>query len=249
MDLDLRGKRALVTGGTRGIGNRIVRTLAAHGVDVVTCSRSDSPESRELATDLRSTGGNHHVVTADVADAEQLNNVFDLVSSEFGGLDIVVANAGVLNHVPYQELSPDEWQRMLATNLTGPHLTIQGALPYLQHGGSVVTIGSETSKRGVPQRAHYDASKTALIGLNNSLAREFGTSNIRFNVLSLGGIITEEMDAMSTEQRDARHAQYAQRASLGRLGNTDEVAAAVLWLASDHSSYVTGSEIRVDGGM
>lgn len=249
MDLELRGKRALVTGGARGIGNRIVRALAQQGVDVVCCSRSRSAASEQLSRDLAALGGRHHVTTADVSDPQQLAGVFDLVDREFGGLDIVVANAAILEHKPYAELSLADWQRMIDTNLTGTHLTIQGALPYLGDGSSVISIGSQASNNGVAQRAHYDAGKTALLGLNRSLAREYGDSGIRFNVLALGGIVTEEMDAMTDEQRQQREEQYSRQAALGRLGGADEVAGAVLWLSSDLASYVTGSEIRVDGGM
>lgn len=249
MDLELRGKRALVTGGTRGIGSRIVRALAHHGVDVVTCCRTESQASEQLSHDLAELDGQHHLAVADVSDPEQLAGVFELVDREFGELDIVVANAAILSHTPYAELSLAEWQRMINTNLTGTHLTIQGALPYLGHGGSVISIGSQASNNGVAQRVHYDASKTALLGLTSSLAREYGGSGIRFNVLSLGGIITEEMDTMTDEQRQQREERYSRQTALGRLGETDEVADAVLWLSSELSSYVTGSEIRVDGGM
>lgn len=113
----------------------------------------------------------------------------------------------------------------------------------------MISIGSQTAEDGVPQRAHYDASKTALLGWNRSLAKEFGSRGIRFNVLSLGGIRTEEMDTMTAEERDQRDTMYAQKTALGRLGTADEVADALLWLASDHASYVTGSVISVDGGL
>lgn len=249
MDLELRGKRALVTGGTRGIGNTIVSALAQHGVRVITSCRTSSPASERLTRELRETGGDHHVVTADVSAPEQMNEMFALVEREFGGLDIVVANAAVLSHVPYAELTLQEWQRMLDINLTGVHLTIQGALPYLARGGSVVSIGSAATRDGVAQRAHYDASKAALLGLNRALAREYGEQGIRFNVLAPGGIVTEEMDTLPAEQRERREAMYAQQTALGRLGGSDEVTNAVLWLASGLSSYVTGSEISVDGGM
>lgn len=249
MDLELRGKRAVVTGGTRGIGYRIVHALAEHGVEVIACCRTSSPASERLDQELRQLGGGHQVVVADVTDPDQVHAMFERGNSTTEGLDILVNNAGVISFTPYEQLTLDDWTRMLQTNLSGVHLVTQAALPHLRGGGSVISIGSQTAEDGVPQRAHYDASKTALLGWNRSLAKEFGNRGIRFNVLSLGGILTEEMDTMTAEERNQRDTGYARKTALGRQGTTDEVADALLWLASDHASYVTGSVISVDGGL
>ena len=249
MDLGLVGKQALVTGGTRGIGRGVVLALARGGVDVVTCCRQDSEAAVSLERELKEIGGRHEVVRADIADPAHVEGLLSVCRARFGRLDLVVNNAAVISHVPYAELEPAEWARVLATNVTGTHLVIQGALPLLGEGSSVVNISSKSIEVGIPLRAHYTTTKAALHGLTRSLAREFGDRGIRFNVLSLGVIRTEALEAMPEQQRAAMVERYSGKTSLGRLGTPDDVAGAVLWLASDLARYVTGGVIPVDGGI
>lgn len=249
MDLGLRGKKALVTGGTRGIGRGIVLELARHGVDVLTCYRQGGEAADSLERELKEIGGQHHVARADLADPAQVATLLDECRTRFGRLDLVVNNAGAISHVPYTELSLEEWQRVLMTNLTAVHLVTQHAIPLLGPGGSVVSIGSKSVEAGVPLRSHYTATKAALVGLNRSLAKEFGGQGIRFNVLALGVMFTEAMAALPDERREPLVARYCAKTALGRLGTPAEVAGAVLWLASDLASYVTGATIAVDGGI
>jgi 3-oxoacyl-[acyl-carrier protein] reductase len=249
MDLGLKDKRALVTGGTKGVGRGVVLALARSGVDVVTCYHSDGEAAAALERELKEIGGDHHVMRADLADPDQIAALLAECESRFGRLDVVVNNAAVISHVPYDELSQDEWRRVVDTNLTGAHLVIQNALPLLGAGGSVVSISSKSIEVGIPRRAHYTATKAALHGLNRTLAKEYGGRGIRFNVLSLGMIHTEAVDALPPEQRDQMLRRYGDLTALGRLGEPDEVGGAVLWLASDLSRYVTGAVIAVDGGI
>ncbi|MEV6599724.1 SDR family NAD(P)-dependent oxidoreductase [Actinoplanes sp. NPDC051346] len=249
MNLGLNGKKALVTGGVRGVGRGIVLALARAGVDVVTCYRQDSELVASLERELKEIGGNHLVVQADIADPAQVALLLDTVRDTLGGLDLVVNNAGAISHIPYGDLSEREWRRVIDTNLTAPYLIIQGALPLLSEGASVISIGSKSSEVGIPLRAHYTATKAALRGLTRSLAKEFGGRGLRFNVLALGVIETEAMDAMPAEQAAMMRKRYSEKTALGRLGTPDEVAGAVLWLASDLSRYVTGATIHVDGGI
>jgi 3-oxoacyl-[acyl-carrier protein] reductase len=249
MDLQLSGKKALVTGGTRGIGRGIVLALARQGVDVVTCYRQEGEAVQSLQRELKEIGGQHHVLRADLAQPEEVAALVDDCRDRFGRLDLVVNNAGAISHVPYAELSLAEWQRVLAVNLTAVHLVIQHALPLLPDGASVVTIGSKSVEAGIPLRAHYTATKAAVAGLNRSLAKEFGGRGIRFNVLALGVIATEATAALPEEQRSMLVSRYSAKTALGRLGNPDEVAGAILWLASDLSRYVTGATVAVDGGI
>jgi 3-oxoacyl-[acyl-carrier protein] reductase len=249
MDLDLRGRKALVTGGTRGVGRGIVLALAKAGMDVLTCYRQESEAVASLIRELKETGGNHHVVQADLTDAAQIASLAGVAEAEFGGLDLVVNNAGAISHIPYRELPADEWHRVIDTNLTAPFLVIQHALKLMRSGGSVISIGSKSSEVGIPLRAHYTATKAALRGLTRSLAKEFGGQGIRFNVLALGVIETEELHNRPAEQREAMIKQYSAKTALGRLGTPDEVAGAVLFLASDLARYVTGATIHVDGGI
>ena len=249
MDLALKGKKALVTGGTRGVGRGIVLALAEAGVDVVTCFRQDGENVASLESELNEIGGQHHVLRADLAEPEQVGGLVAEAGDRLGRLDLVVNNAGAISHVPYGELSLPEWRRIVDVNLTAAHLVIQHALPLLADGASVISIGSKSSEVGIPLRAHYTATKAALRGLTRSLAKEFGGTGLRFNVLALGVIETEALDAMPAEQAAQLRERYGAKTALGRLGTPREVAGAVLWLASDLSKYVTGAVIHVDGGI
>jgi len=249
MDLALKGKKALVTGGTRGVGRGVVLALAEAGVDVVTCFRQDGDNVAALENELKEIGGRHHVLRADLADPEQIAALVAEAGDVFGRLDLVVNNAGAISHVPYGELPLDEWRRIIDVNLTAAHLIVQHALPLLSDDASVISIGSKSSEVGIPLRAHYTATKAALRGLSRSLAKEFGGRGLRFNVLALGVIETEAFEAMPADQARLMRERYATKTALGRLGTPREVAGAVLWLASDLSKYVTGATIHVDGGI
>ncbi|HET8681344.1 MAG TPA: SDR family oxidoreductase [Micromonosporaceae bacterium] len=249
MDLGLRGRKALVTGGTRGIGRATVLALARAGVDVVTCYLRESEPAESLQRELKEIGGNHHVMRADLADPEQVQALLDEVRDRFGRLDVVVNNASVQNQLPFEELTPQEWRRMVDTNLTAIVLVVQRALPMLGEGASVVSLGTKAVELGVPMRAHYTATKGGLAALNRSLAKEYGRRGIRFNILALGIIATDVLDRLPPEQSAALRARFAQIIALGRVGEPEEAAGAVLWLASDLSRYVTGATIAVDGAL
>jgi 3-oxoacyl-[acyl-carrier protein] reductase len=163
MDLDLKGKKALVTGGTRGIGRGIVLALAREGVEVVTCYSRDSEAVGSLERELKEIGGQHHVLRADLADREQIRVLLEECRARIGQIDLIVNNAGVISHVPYGELPFEEWQRIIDTNLTAAHLVVQNALPLLGDGASVINIGSKSSEVGIPLRAHYTATKAAAL--------------------------------------------------------------------------------------
>jgi 3-oxoacyl-[acyl-carrier protein] reductase len=249
MDLGLTGKKALVTGGTRGIGRGIVLALARAGVDVITCYRQDSEAVASLERELKELGGDHHVVKADLADPAQVAALLEQTAGWVDHLDLVVNNAGAISHIPYATLPLEEWQRVIGTNLTAAHLVIQHSLPLLRSGSSVVSIGSKSAEVGIPLRAHYTATKSALIGLSRSIAKELGSQGVRINVVALGVIETEALHALPEEQRAQMVERYSNKTALGRLGVPDEVAGAVLWLASDLARYVTGATISVDGGI
>jgi 3-oxoacyl-[acyl-carrier protein] reductase len=153
------------------------------------------------------------------------------------------------SHVPYEQLGAEQWREIVDVNLTSVHLVIQGALRLMTAGASVVSIGSKSAEVGIPLRAHYTATKAALVGLSRSLAKEYGTRGIRFNVLSLGVIRTEALEALPDDQRELMVKRYSEKTALGRLGTPAEIAGGVLWLASDLARYVTGAVIPVDGGI
>lgn len=242
---DLSGRRALVTGGTRGIGRAVVLGLARAGATVVVGYQRQTEEAESLRRELKDTGGDHLLLQADVADPAQITELIEATGTHLGGLDIVVNSVGTISHIPYADLLLDAWTQVLATNLTATHLVTQGALALLGESGSVVNIGSGAGVVGVPLRAHYTAAKTGLIGLTRSLSKELGSRGIRVNLVSPGVIETDQAAGMPEAARTA----YTNRIPLGRLGEADEVAAVVLFLASDVSSYVNGATFTVDGGI
>jgi 3-oxoacyl-[acyl-carrier protein] reductase len=249
MPFDLTGRKALVTGGTRGVGRGIVRSLARAGADVLTCYRQESEAVADLERELKELPGDHHLVRADLARLEEINRLVAEAETRFGRLDVIVNNAGAISHIPFADLPEEEWRRVLDTNLTAPALLIQRALPLLGEGSSVISVGSKVAEVGLPLRSHYTATKAALVGLTKSLAKEFGGRGIRFNVVALGVIETEAMDAMPAEQSALMRKRYSEKTALGRLGKPDEVGDAVLFLAGDMARYVTGSTLYVDGGI
>ena len=252
MSISLDGKKVLVTGGTRGIGRAIVLTLARAGADVLTCYQRESEAVEQLTAELKELPGDHHAVRADLGTAEGVTSLIEQARTRFGSLDVVVNNAGVISHVPFDKLALEEWQRVLDVNLTAAFSVTQQALPLLGEGASVVNVGSKVATVGIPMRAHYTDSKAGLIGLSRSLCKELGPRGIRVNVVAPGIIDTSDAERLTPEEHEQmqqRLAAYKQRCPLGRLGRPDEVANAVLFLASDLSTYVTGDTITVDGGL
>lgn len=241
MRIALDGKKALVTGGSRGIGRAVVHSLAAAGADVVACYRTHSDAVDSLSKELADLPGDHHLIQADVGRPDDVSRLVEECRSRFGRLDVVVNNAGTISHVPFADLPIEEWRRVVDVNLTGVFTVIQQALPLLSADASIVLIGSKAATVGIPLRAHYTATKSALTGLARSLCKELGPRGVRVNVVAPGVIET-------TELPPEVEARYQAITSLRRLGRAEEVANAVTFLASDLASYVTGATVNVDGG-
>lgn len=247
--LDLTGKNAVVTGGTRGIGRGIVLALANAGANVVTCYRSDGEAVASLDRELKETGGRHQLVQADVSREEDVERLVAAVRTGYGSVDVLVNNAGVISHIPFAELPVEEWRRVLDNNLTAAFVVTQKLLPLLGEGASIVNIGSRAAVVGIPHRAHYTASKAGMIGLTRSLCKELGGRGVRVNLVAPGVINTDEDDTLTDDEKATYTKRYAHLMALGRFGRPAEVAGAVLFLASDLSAYVTGETIHVDGGI
>jgi 3-oxoacyl-[acyl-carrier protein] reductase len=239
----LSGKRALVTGGTRGIGREIALALARAGADVLTCYRQDSRRAADFGRELKDIAGDHRVFQADLTSPADITDLLEECRTSFGVLDVVVNNAGAISHVPFGQLGPDEWRRVLDTTLTSAYLVTQAALPLLSATASVINIGSRVATVGLPLRAHYTAAKAGLIGLTRSLAKELGPAGVRVNLVAPGVIATEAELASELIER------YRGMTALRRLGTPVEVAAVVVFLAGDGASYITGAVIDVDGGI
>jgi 3-oxoacyl-[acyl-carrier protein] reductase len=245
MSTEIKGKRVLVTGGTRGIGRAIVTAFAAEGATVHTCGRAEGPSLAALRADLAELDEAHAVHAADVADPRQCRELVGKTVDALGGIDVVVNNAGVVSHHTIDELAGDEWQRVMDTNLRGTFEVIRAAAPAMGDGGSIVNIGSAVANVGMVARAHYTASKAAVYGLTRSLCKELGPRGIRLNMVAPGIIETDQAAGMTPEVRK----RYEALAALGRLGTPRDVADVVVFLAGDGARFVTGQSIVVDGGI
>ncbi|MFS2108315.1 SDR family NAD(P)-dependent oxidoreductase [Sphingomonas sp. Sphisp140] len=243
----LSGKTAMITGGTSGIGFAIARSFAAEGAQViVTGRRADAAEEA-----VRRIGSGATSVIGDVGDPEFHSWAADVVGERFGGLDIYVANAGINTIRHSAEVPQDEYDAQFATNTRGVFVGVQKMAPLLRDQGAIVITGSLASEKVLDGHAVYAGSKAAINAFARSWALELRGRGIRVNVLSPGPTDTEILGKLgvSAEQRPAFEAQMAAAIPLGRLGRPEELASAALFLASDMSSFVTGVNLRVDGGM
>jgi 3-oxoacyl-[acyl-carrier protein] reductase len=245
MSIELKGKRVLVTGGTRGIGRAIALTFAGEGATVHTCGRSEGDAAAALRTEFAELGGEHVVHVADVADPAQCRALVERTTGALGGIDILVNNAGVVSHRTLDELDGDEWSRVIDTNLRGTFEITRAALPAMGEGGSIVNIASAVATVGMVGRTHYTASKAAIFGFTRSLCKEAGPRGIRANVVAPGIIETDQASGLTGEVRK----RYEALAALGRLGTPQDVADVVLFLGSDGARFVSGQTIVVDGGI
>ncbi|HEV8558949.1 MAG TPA: SDR family NAD(P)-dependent oxidoreductase [Actinophytocola sp.] len=245
MELGLTGRRVLITGGTRGIGRAAVLAFAKAGAGVVVTYRNDEANAETLEQELCEIDVKHRVVRSDVTKAIDVHQLVQTCRETLGGLDVVVNNVGIDGHEPAATLSLADWQHMLRTNLTGAHLVTQYCLEIMERGASVVNVSASVAQRGLPGKAHYTAAKAGLHGLTRSLAKELGPDGIRVNTIAPGLIETEPDAGLPAPVAERFRAMNP----LGRLGTSDEVANVVLFLASNHASYVHGASIAIDGGL
>jgi 3-oxoacyl-[acyl-carrier protein] reductase len=244
MDLELNGKRALVTGGSRGIGRAIVLALAQQGVRVAAAHVRDSDDSAALSTELEQIGNGSRTIKADLSEEASAQQMVDQVADEFGGIDILVNNAGVVSHAML-DMDLAEWRRVLDTNLTSIFLVTRAAVPRMPDGGSIINLTSAAAMVGMVARTHYTSSKSGVMGFTRSLCKELGPRQIRVNAVAPGIIDTDQAAGLNETQRQ----RYAGLAALNRLGDGDDVAGAILFLASDLSKFIDGVILNVDGGI
>ena len=243
----LAGKIALVTGGSSGLGLATARRFIAEGATVVVTGRRQA----ELDAAVGELGGSALGVRGDVSSLSDLDRLYTTIRERYGRLDILFANAGVGAFVPLGEVTEAHFDKHFGINVRGTLFTVQKALPLMAAGGSVVLNGSMVSVKGVPGFGVYAATKAALRSFARTWAVDLRGRNIRVNVVSPGVVVTPAYKTelgMSDEQVQAFAAAGAAAAPLGRAGTPDEVATAVVFLASDDSSYVTGADLFVDGG-
>jgi 3-oxoacyl-[acyl-carrier protein] reductase len=243
--LDLSGKVALVTGASRGIGRAIARTFATAGAQVVITSRGDAAQA--VADEITQAGGQALALAADVSDAAAIAGVVDRILDAYGRLDVLVNNAGITRDQLLLRMKRDDWDAVIATNLTGTFVCTQAVLKTMvrQRAGRIISISSVVGQSGNPGQTNYAATKAGIIGFSKALAREVASRNITVNVVAPGLIDTD----MTREISSDAQASWTSNIPLGRLGTPDDVAAAVCFLASDAASYITGQVLAVNGGM
>jgi 3-oxoacyl-[acyl-carrier protein] reductase len=242
---NLSGKVALVTGASRGIGRAIARRLGEQGAIVVAAARADHAD--ETARELTAAGHTADAVTLDVTNQAAVETLPGDIISRHGRLDIVVSNAGIARDQLVMRMKREDWDAVLATNLTATFVLAQAAIrPMIkQRGGRIIAISSVVGQTGNAGQTNYAASKAGLIGFAKALAREVASRGITVNVVAPGLIETDMTKAIAEKAQ----ASWADQIPLARLGSVDDVAAAVCFLASDEASYITGHVLAVNGGM
>ncbi len=243
------GKVVAITGATSGIGRQTAIRFAEQGANVVFCGRRENL-GREVQQEIRGSGGNATFVRADVRDAEQVRRFVDEAARRHGRLDIAFNNAGVIGNQPLHETDEEEFDRVINTNLKGVWLAMRYEIPHILRagGGAIINTASMHAFATRPRMSPYAASKAGLLGIINAAAQEYGPQGIRINGVAPGAIDTPMLRAGIGSTAEGRQRFADGAASLKRVGEADEIAQAVLWLASPESSYVAGTMLRVDGG-
>jgi len=242
----LKGKVALVTGASQGIGRDTALALVEAGAKVAVAARNEK-KLTALAGEIAAAGGTALAVKMDVADAEQVKAGFKQIIEKFGRLDILVNNAAITRDGLSMRMKADDWDAVIRTNLTGAHLCIQQALGTMMRAraGRIINIASIVAQMGNAGQANYVAAKAGLIGLTKAIAIEISSRNITVNAVAPGFIETPMTDVLTNEVKD----HLKTRIPLGRMGSARDVAAAIVFLASDEAGYITGHVLDVNGGM
>ena len=240
-------KTAIVTGGATGIGKAISSLLSFEGFNVIIGYNSSCNSAKELVEFLDSQGLSASSYQVDVTNIESVKNMFDYCVKEFGGISLLVNNAGIAQQKLLTDITDNDWQTIISTNLTGCFNCCREAAKYMikEHSGNIINISSMWGVVGASCESHYSASKAGVIGLTKSLAKELGPSNIRVNCIAPGVIMTDMLKSFSEDDLYS----LKEETPLCRLGTPEDIANAVSFLASEKSSFITGQVLNVDGGF
>lgn len=243
----LTGKIALVTGASRGIGRAIALHLAESGADVVVNYAGSEGAAEEVVKEITALGRRSMKIKADVKDSAQVEEMVKQVVEEFGRLDILVNNAGITRDNLIMRMKEDEFDEVIATNLKGVFNCLKAVTrPMMkQRSGRIINISSVVGSLGNPGQVNYAAAKAGVIGMTKTAAKELASRGITVNAIAPGFIVTDMTDQLQGETRD----QLLKQIPLARLGQPEEIAKAVRFLASDDAAYMTGQTLHIDGGM
>ena len=243
----LDGKAALVTGASRGIGAEIAKQLAKEGARVAVNYSGSQSKAEEVVNDIVAAGGQAFAIQASVSDAENVTDMVKQTIEQFGSVDILVNNAGITRDNLLMRMKESEWGDVINTNLKGVFLCTKAVTRQMmkQRAGKIINIASIVGVSGNAGQANYVAAKAGVIGLTKTTAKELASRHINVNAIAPGFITTEMTDELSEDVKN----QMLTQIPLSKLGNPQDVAKAVVFLASDDASYITGQTLHVDGGM